>query len=208
MNAACSCIEPEKTFLLIADSNLWPVRYRCNDQATELSKCNPTGSLSALFYRKIVPLCLIINPFLTKLVKLKGLHSATIFAAKYYTGGFGLFLFWGGGWGGEIEYLNLFIHVCDRKGLGQFNPLRFPVSSTLTIRNSCLYKRLTNRLYFLYVSARPYNRYTVSISHDILLNSDWTDISLAPIMEGFVILKKNPEYEKTESWVVQTTSSL
>lgn len=105
--------------------------------------------VSLVLYRKIVPLCLIINPFLTKLVKLKGLHSATIFAAKYYTGGFGLFLFGGGGgWGGEIEYLNLFIHVCDRKGLGQFNPLRFPVSSTLTIRNSCLYKRLTNRNIF------------------------------------------------------------
>lgn len=58
------------------------------------------------------------------------------------------FCFGGGGVGGEIEYINLFIHVCDRKGLGQFNPLRFPVSSTLTIRNSCLYKRLTNRNIF------------------------------------------------------------
>ena len=46
------------------------------------------------------------------------------------------------------------------------------------------------------------------MSHYILLNGVWTDISLAPIMEGFVILKKNPEYEKTESWVVQTISSL
>jgi len=50
--------------------------------------------------------------------------------------------------------------------------------------------------------------FSLNMSHCILLNSDWTDISLAPIMEGFVILKKNPEYEKTESWVVQTISSL
>lgn len=94
------------------------MRYRCNDQATELSKCNPTGSLSALFYRKIVPLCLIINPFLTKLVKLKGLHSATIFAAKYYPGGFGLFLFGGGGGGGErlSTLICLFMFVIE-KGL-------------------------------------------------------------------------------------------
>ena len=26
-----------------------------------------------------------------------------------------------------------------------------------------------------------------------------SDISLAPIMEGFVILKKNPDYEKAET---------
>ena len=32
----------------------------------------------------------------------------------------------------------------------------------------------------------------------ILLNHG-SDISLAPIMEGFVILKKNPDYEKAES---------
>ena len=37
------------------------------------------------------------NPLLTKLVKSRGLHIAAIFAAKCYTGVFGLFLFWGRG---------------------------------------------------------------------------------------------------------------